>query len=496
MKKFYGIVIMILFVQFAFAQKISDPQLIAPENEMVNTMPNVTLDWSAVSGVGEITYHLQVATDQAFNNIVIDENGIDISAYYSEELLFGQQYFWKVKAIDDNGASNWSAVSSFSVFSMVDPKEPGDGDDEVSIRAMIEWDDEIEDVELTGGFSGVQIELDTAMTFDSPLYVMLEAEGVVFEKLSDYLLFGTTYYWRARPFHSNGVGEWCEVQMFETLFGTELKKPNNNASGEEFDVELKWDDIEENDEIFEYIVEVSTDESFTEPVTLITHETEINPDFLRFDTEYWWRVKVSHVNDVSTWTEARSFSTVANIELVAPEDGDVVNTVRPILEWNSIASVDGYQVIFSQSADYSNPTYYIVEGEDGDSYPLPSLDKNSDYYWSVRAYRSTDTSAWADQYHFNIPDNVGVEEISILEDVNIYPNPATTYLNVTFNVRQATELSWIITDVLGQNITEDLLQVQTGLFSKDISVADLNKGIYFLEITQGESKKVLKFVVK
>ncbi len=96
MKKFYGIVILILVVQMSFAQKISDPQLIAPENNTPNVMPNVTLDWSAVAGIGEITYHLQLATDNAFADLVIDQDEIEISQhiilriYYLVNNIFGE----------------------------------------------------------------------------------------------------------------------------------------------------------------------------------------------------------------------------------------------------------------------------------------------------------------------------------------------------------------------------------------------------------------------
>lgn len=496
MKKFYVIVIMILFVQVSSAQKISDPQPIAPENEMINTMPNVTLDWTAVTGIGEITYHLQLATDDAFTDLVVDQDEINISAYYPEELLFGQQYFWRVKATDDDGSSNWSSASTFTVFAMVEPKEPGDGDDEVPVRALFEWDDEIEDVDITGGISGIQVEVDTSLNFDSPIHFMVESEGIITEVVGNYMMFGTTYYWRARPFHSSDEGEWCETQMFETIFGTELDKPRNNSTDEEFDVELKWDDIEENDDdVFEYTVDISTDEAFTEPVTLITNQTKITTDFLKFSTDYWWRVKVSHINDESDWTEIFKFSTVTTVVLDSPDDGDFLIDPRPVLEWENLANVGGYQVIFSDNPDLTDATIYEVTDGNSSTYPLTSQETGKDYYWSVRAYNGSDTSNWAEPYHFYI-SATGINELSIINNVNIYPNPAISYINITFNVRQATELSWIITDVLGQNVTEEVLQVQTGLFSKDISVADLNRGIYFLEITQGTEKKVMKFVVK
>ncbi len=117
MKKFYVLLITILIAQLSIAQKVSDPQLVAPEDDASNVMPNATLDWNPVSGIGEITYHLQLATDESFSNLVVDEEGIEISAFFNNNLNFGQQYFWRVKATDDDGSSNWSTTIFISQFS-------------------------------------------------------------------------------------------------------------------------------------------------------------------------------------------------------------------------------------------------------------------------------------------------------------------------------------------------------------------------------------------
>ncbi|OYT16009.1 MAG: hypothetical protein B7C24_10010, partial [Bacteroidetes bacterium 4572_77] len=109
-------------VQIAFAdQKVMVPTPNAPENEMIDVMPNAILDWSAVSGIGEISYHVQLATDVDFTELIIDEDNITISAYYNDYLLFGQEYFWRVKSSDDLNTSDWSVVFSFTTFSEITP---------------------------------------------------------------------------------------------------------------------------------------------------------------------------------------------------------------------------------------------------------------------------------------------------------------------------------------------------------------------------------------
>ena len=496
MKKFYGILIMLLVFQLSFAQKISDPQLNSPENEFVNAMPNIILDWAPVTGIGQITYHIQLATDAGFTNLVVDEDGIEQTAYFNENLMFAQQYFWRVKANDDDGASNWSAAYSFTVFSTVYLNEPDDGDDEVDLRPTLEWEDEVDDVVIEG-VGGFYIEVDTIESFDSPYQQTYIASGSEITYITDYLLFGKMHYWRVRPFNTNGVGEWSEVWGFETIPVVEPKKPNNNANGEEFDMELTWKALEENnDDIFEYTIEVSTDEVFTSPITLITNEDAVSPGFLKFDTEYWWRVRARHANDTSPWSEVRKFSTVVDVSLTSPADGAVLETTRPKLTWSTLPEVGGYQIRFGKSADHSDADYYLIPNGSTNNYPLPDLDKDSDYYWSVRAFRTTDTSAWAEDYSFNIPWNVGVNEIETLSNINLYPNPSSHNLNVSLNVKETAEMTWVITDILGQNITEDIIMVKTGFFSKNIDVSEFRPGIYFIEIRHADQKSVMKFVVK
>jgi hypothetical protein len=500
MKKFYGIVILILIVQMSFAQKISDPQLIAPENEMENVMPNATLDWNPVSGIGEITYHLQLATDESFSNLVVDEEGIEISAYFNNNLHFGQQYFWRVKASDEESTTEWSVPFSFTVFSKVELKDPKSDDE--PLRPLFRWEEEY-DGTLIEGVNQFVVEIDTTEDFNSPALIS-EVVPAVLDKyytyLSDYLMFGQEYFWRAKPHSSNSDGEFDEVLDFITLVTVELDEPGDGDDEIEFDVVFEWTDLVENDgannpDLFTYTMELSTNQEFTNPVIYIVDSNSVNSNILKFNTEYFWRVKAAHINDESVYSEVSSFTTVNSMELESPANGAFLTDPRPVLTWTSLAKVDGYQIIFSENEDLSDPTYYLVENGNTETLPLTTQQAGKNYYWSVRAFNGTDTCDWATPYHFYL-SATGVNDVGIINDLNVYPSPATDFITMSFNVRQATELSWIITDVLGQNITEETLQVSTGLFSKNISVADLNKGIYFLEITQGDQKKISKFVVK
>lgn len=64
---------------------------------------------------GAGTYHVQVATDAAFNNVVVDTTTSALSFTMPSDLNVAGQYFWRVTATNACGTSVESAVNSFIV---------------------------------------------------------------------------------------------------------------------------------------------------------------------------------------------------------------------------------------------------------------------------------------------------------------------------------------------------------------------------------------------
>lgn len=86
-----------------------------------------------------------------------------------------------------------------------------------------------------------------------------------------------------------------------------------------------------------------------------------------------------------------------------------------------------------------------------------------------------------------IPTNTGVHEFSRPQALEVYPNPVSDVLYIK-NLSSET-VNYSIFNVLGQ-------QVATGSTDGSISVADLGKGVYVLQIKSEKFRKTAKFVVK
>jgi hypothetical protein len=95
------------------------PELIKPI-ELEKAKSLAVLEWEDVSDPSGVNYRVQVAENEDFSSILVDEYGISESTYTLTEKLpmAGKKtpYYWRVKAID--GAANesaWSAPQTFTV---------------------------------------------------------------------------------------------------------------------------------------------------------------------------------------------------------------------------------------------------------------------------------------------------------------------------------------------------------------------------------------------
>ena len=92
----------------------------------VNQAEPVLLQWSP-KGFAH-SYHLQVATDAAFNNLVVDQPALTNFAYTLTSVLPGTNYYWRVNVANYGGTSDWSTASFVAVPPMIKVTSPAGGE--------------------------------------------------------------------------------------------------------------------------------------------------------------------------------------------------------------------------------------------------------------------------------------------------------------------------------------------------------------------------------
>ena len=145
-KLLYTLLVIIVSVSLFAQTKINIPVLVAPVDSAVFQMPDVLLDWNPVSGVGEVSYEVQLDNDSSFPNPEIFN--VSVTSLETEELFFSKSYFWKVRATDNTGTSGWSSVFKFTVMNSMVLNDPDNGSSGEYPNVKLKW------FKYSGGYYG------------------------------------------------------------------------------------------------------------------------------------------------------------------------------------------------------------------------------------------------------------------------------------------------------------------------------------------------------
>jgi hypothetical protein len=127
------------------------PQPYAPvDAATVNRKLPVTLEWNPVGQVEH--FALQVSDDDQFTNLLVDEQNWLPGRYVLPAVMADAVYYWRVKASNAAGESDWCPVQTFStVAPSVALMTPDGGEQwQLGLDYYVRWDDNIaEDITIS-----------------------------------------------------------------------------------------------------------------------------------------------------------------------------------------------------------------------------------------------------------------------------------------------------------------------------------------------------------
>ena len=92
----------------------SSPTLAFPLDNAANLTTILTFRWT--SSLGTATYHCQIATDSNFASLVLDDSTIADTAHFFNSLSANTTYYWRVRALNGSGTSDYSAMRTFTTI--------------------------------------------------------------------------------------------------------------------------------------------------------------------------------------------------------------------------------------------------------------------------------------------------------------------------------------------------------------------------------------------
>lgn len=183
-------------------------ELVSPAADTLDIELAPELIWERTGGAR--AYHVQLATDAAFERIVHEEVDLAATSTGVPVLMEWTQYFWRVRAIGDEIDGAWSPARSFTtggvphVLTLVAPPQ---GSTNLTMAPALRW------APFAGATSyDVQLSAND-MFFNDPVVDTTVAGSILW---LEAIGAGDRYYWRVRPNGASGTGNWSQVWDFRT----------------------------------------------------------------------------------------------------------------------------------------------------------------------------------------------------------------------------------------------------------------------------------------
>ena len=498
MKKYYIIFAFLLAGTFSFAStRLYVPTLVAPADAATGQMPDALLDWNPVSGTIGLHYEIQVDTAASFSNPLQRET--ELSSINNTELYFDTKYYWRVRAVDNNGTSEWSLVRSFNVVVAVNLYKPAVNAVKQSPLVELSWSPKVNPnkAEAFTGVSFLDYQVDTTGDFSSSVADFVTISGTLSKTNLTKLYFGKKYFWRMRARTSIDTTVWSATRSFTILNELVLKTPDDNVTNQMPLVSFSWEKITGVDK---YVLLVADNPDFNFPMTIETTKITIGSDTLQFGTTYYWKVRALHALDGVT-SPVRMLSTLNTVELSAPANNLSGVDLTPNFKWTAIKGSDHYELWLSGSPVFTNAKKYKIVNSNPASgpqtYMLPNniLDSAGVYHWKVRAIVSGDTTSWSESWSFTSATSGIADNLVSKNGISVYPNPAHDKVSVLVQSSGSAMLKLNIADLLGKSVIVTNMQFSGGRSISDIDVSSLPNGIYFVKLQKESAVLMTKLII-
>ncbi len=95
-----------------------------------------------------------------------------------------------------------------------------------------------------------------------------------------------------------------------------------------------------------------------------------------------------------------------------------------------------------------------------------------------------------------VEDQTAVENIPVIDDVLVYPNPVNTNCNLYIELSNSTEIQVSLVDLLGNTVmTVANENAVAGAHQYQVNATGLASGIYFVKVQSGDVNRTVKFTV-
>jgi len=300
------------------------PVLTYPPNGWVDLTLTDTLTWNASTGA--TSYHVQLATDTGFTNLVVNDSTPTTTTRIVSGLNPLTFYYWRVNAKNAAGTSAYSSRFSFKTKgSGTAPTlyQPANNSTNQATSVICVWSKAVDQTfgKIRRGpsllnsqtVSNYWFELYTDTTIAPVIRDSSLSPATDTSRSVTGLLNNQNYWWRVKSKNDVGWGPFSSYFKFTTIVAAPpiptLLRPANNSVDIPPTTWLVWTTATG---ATSYRVQCSTDSTFATSVldsTVNIDSLQVPAGRLAYNTKYYWHVRASNVGGNSNYTPLFNFTT-------------------------------------------------------------------------------------------------------------------------------------------------------------------------------------------
>ncbi len=440
-----------------FTTHNTPPQLVAPVNNLICADTNMTFKWN-FSNV--ISYRLQVSEDSTFATTFVDKNNISDTSYKLKLPKFNTKYYWRVASTTASCPFAWSetynvktkVIAPLAMF----PTDKAKGATTFSstpFEVKFLWHKVASatnynlQISKKSDFTVLAFDLNTTDT------------NYVVNLGTDY---DSLYYWRLKTTTVDCESYFSEPNRFYTpLQRAVTVSPLDEETCIKLHVnEFKWNPIQ-NTTGYKLQISDSLNFAVIEVDTIVEGATSANVILKKNNTKYYWRLRADDARNNGLWSNVQSFQTTFRPpNLVSPVNNKTGVPKIVAFNWEAFDTTYRYNLQVSKVNDFST-LVLDTNNVKLNTFSLLINEKNSEFFWRVRAVKVGCYSDWSSIYMFK----------------TLIPAPdLTTPANRASNVSVLTVFDWTdVNDAITYDleVSKDSTFVIVDKYRRDIPVSTL-----------------------
>ncbi len=431
------------------------------------------LIWSFVQSA--ISYNYQIALDENFTSIVIDDSTLNHQVIKPlNPLGYNKKYYWRVRARNQYGYGTFSNTNSFITPQLPVPTlvSPDSAAANLARPINFRWRKPVAipryHLQIANDVNFTQVVINDTAVVDT------------FKQIS-LIPSGRTYFWRVRSSAEGNYGIFSNIRTFSLRLYKpavpELLQPAHRDTGISPVTTFKW---KPTLDAVSYHIQIASDTNISSIVFQDSTITDTSRIISLIPlTTYFWRVRAkndSGITNSGVWRFRTRVPIPSVTTLLTPANNDTNALLSPIVNWNSVQYATQYELEVALDNNFTNKVYSNTNIADT-SQQIPTLISYIQYFWRVRAKNYVGIGNYSTVWNFKTiltpPEKVTL--ISPLNNtIDVIANPTVQWSSATRGVRYHYQVDTVIT--FAEPLFED--SSFSGL-SKQVGPLGLDKKYYW-----------------